>query len=160
EAEQISLGRRGAPKGLPFAPTPDPKQLQRLKNEAQAAAHLPHTNIVPVYAPGSEQSVHHNATPLTAGPTLAAPLWEFRRPAGLGEDAGRGSARGGRGGGLDGGGGRGGVGPGDGALRSGPGPLPDGGPAGGAGGRGAGARPPAGRGPPRRQAGQPHGGRP
>jgi hypothetical protein len=49
EAEQISLGRRVALKVLPFAATLDPNQLQRFKNEAQAAAHLQHTNIVPVY---------------------------------------------------------------------------------------------------------------
>jgi hypothetical protein len=38
EAEQISLGRRVALKVLPFASTLDPKQLQRFKNEAQAAS--------------------------------------------------------------------------------------------------------------------------
>ena len=48
EAEQISLGRRVAFKVLPFAAAMDPKQLQRFKNEAHAAAHLHHTNIVPV----------------------------------------------------------------------------------------------------------------
>jgi serine/threonine protein kinase len=50
EAEQISLGRRVALKVLPFAGPLDAKQLQRFKNEAQAAAHLHDTNIVPVYA--------------------------------------------------------------------------------------------------------------
>ena len=48
EAEQISLSRRVALKVLPFASTLDAKQLQRFKNEAQAAADLHHTNIVPV----------------------------------------------------------------------------------------------------------------
>src|SRR5262245_3237057 len=42
EAEQISLGRRVALKVLPFAAAVDAKQLQRFKNEAQAAAHRPH----------------------------------------------------------------------------------------------------------------------
>ena len=46
EAEQISLGRRVALKVLPFAATLDPRQLQRFKNEAQAAAALEHPNIV------------------------------------------------------------------------------------------------------------------
>src|SRR5262249_7399798 len=45
EAEQISLGRRVALKVLPFAAAMDSKQLQRFKNEAQAAAHLQHQNI-------------------------------------------------------------------------------------------------------------------
>src|SRR5262249_47324015 len=48
EAEQVSLARRVALKVLPFAATIDPRQLQRFKNEAQAAAQLHHTNIVPV----------------------------------------------------------------------------------------------------------------
>src|SRR5262249_3795963 len=42
EAMQLSLGRRVALKVLPFASTLDGKQLQRFKNEAQAAAHLHH----------------------------------------------------------------------------------------------------------------------
>src|SRR5262245_55942575 len=46
EAEQISLGRRVALKVLSFAAALDARQLRRFKNEAQAAAHLHHTNIV------------------------------------------------------------------------------------------------------------------
>src|SRR5262249_19018778 len=55
EAVQLSLGRRVALKVLPFASTLDARQLQRFKNEAQAAAHLHHTNIVPVFATGCER---------------------------------------------------------------------------------------------------------
>src|SRR6516165_7984937 len=40
EADQLSLGRRVALKVLPFAAALDARQLQRFKNEAQAAAHL------------------------------------------------------------------------------------------------------------------------
>ena len=47
EAEQLSLRRRVALKVLPFAAALDPRQLQRFKSEAQAAACLHHTNIVP-----------------------------------------------------------------------------------------------------------------
>jgi hypothetical protein len=71
EAEQISLGRRVAIKVLPFAAALDPKQLQRFKNEAQAAAHLHHTNIVPVYAVGCERGVHYYAMQYIEGQTLA-----------------------------------------------------------------------------------------
>src|SRR5262245_50696763 len=46
EAEQISLGRRVALKVLPFAATLDPRQLQRFKNEAMAAAALDHPHVV------------------------------------------------------------------------------------------------------------------
>jgi serine/threonine protein kinase len=71
EAEQMSLGRRVALKVLPFAATMDPRQLQRFKNEAQAAAGLHHTNIVPVYGVGSERGVHYYAMQFIEGRTLA-----------------------------------------------------------------------------------------
>jgi len=71
EAVQISLGRRVALKVLPFAATLDAKQLQRFKNEAQAAACLHHTNIVPVFAVGCERGVHYYAMQFIDGHTLA-----------------------------------------------------------------------------------------
>jgi len=52
EAEQLSLGRRVALKVLPFAATMDPRNLERFRNEAQAAAHLHHNHIVPVFGVG------------------------------------------------------------------------------------------------------------
>jgi serine/threonine protein kinase/Tfp pilus assembly protein PilF len=78
EAEQISLGRRVALKVLPFASTLDAKQLQRFKNEAQAAAGLHHTNIVPVFATGVERGVHYYAMQFIEGRTLAALIAELR----------------------------------------------------------------------------------
>jgi serine/threonine protein kinase/WD40 repeat protein len=83
EAVQISLGRRVALKVLPFAATLDGKQLQRFKNEAQAAAHLHHTNIVPVYGVGCERGVHYYAMQLIEGQTLAAMIRGLRQLAGL-----------------------------------------------------------------------------
>jgi serine/threonine protein kinase len=71
EAIQMSLGRRVALKVLPFAAALDSKQLQRFQNEAQAAAQLHHTNIVPVYAVGSERGVHYYAMQLIEGQNLA-----------------------------------------------------------------------------------------
>src|SRR5262249_47533690 len=59
EAEQISLRRRVALKVLPFAAALDTRQLQRFYTEARAEAHLHHTNIVPVYAVGSDRGVHY-----------------------------------------------------------------------------------------------------
>ena len=50
EAWQESLRRPVALKVLPFWSSTDPRQIARLKNEAQALAHLEHENIVPVYA--------------------------------------------------------------------------------------------------------------
>jgi serine/threonine protein kinase/tetratricopeptide (TPR) repeat protein len=78
EAEQISLGRRVALKVLPFASTLDPKQLQRFKNEAQAAAGLHHTNIVPVFATGCERGVHYYAMQYIEGHTLAEVIADSR----------------------------------------------------------------------------------
>ena len=71
EAEQISLNRRVALKVLPFAATMDPRQLQRFRNEAQAAACLHHANIVPVYGVGCERGVHYYAMQLIEGQSLA-----------------------------------------------------------------------------------------
>jgi WD40 repeat protein/serine/threonine protein kinase len=79
EARQLSLGRTVALKVLPFASTLDPRQLQRFKNEAQAAAGLHHTNIVPVYAVGCERRVHYYAMQYIDGHTLAALIRELRR---------------------------------------------------------------------------------
>jgi serine/threonine protein kinase len=82
EAEQLSLGRRIALKVLPFALTLDPRQLQRFKNEAQAAAHLHHSHIVPVYAVGCERGVHFYAMQFIEGQTLAEVIRDLRRLAG------------------------------------------------------------------------------
>jgi serine/threonine protein kinase len=87
EAEQLSLGRRVALKILPFAAALDPKQLQRFKNEAQAAAHLHHTNIVPVFGVGCERGVHYYAMQFIEGQTLAAVIAELRHSGG--NDEGR-----------------------------------------------------------------------
>jgi serine/threonine protein kinase len=84
EAEQVSLGRRVALKVLPFAAALDPKQLHRFKIEAQAAAHLQHQNIVPVYAVGCERGVHFYAMQFIDGQTVAALIRELRRDSGRG----------------------------------------------------------------------------
>ncbi len=82
EAQQLSLGRRVAVKVLSFAAALDPRHLQRFRNEAQAAAQLHHTNIVPVYAVGCERSVHFYAMQLIEGQSLADVIRELRRAAG------------------------------------------------------------------------------
>ena len=78
EAEQISLGRRVALKVLPFAAALDARQLQRFKNEAQAAACLHHTNIVPVFGVGCDRGVHYHAMQYIEGQTLAAIIKNLR----------------------------------------------------------------------------------
>ena len=90
EAEQISLGRRVALKVLPFAPALDARQLQRFQNEARAAAHLNHANVVPVYAVGCERGVHYYAMQYIEGQSLSALVEELRRIEGrAGDDAPR-----------------------------------------------------------------------
>src|SRR5207249_11044002 len=79
EAVQLSLGRRVALKVLPFAAALDGKQLQRFKTEAQAAAQLHHTNIVPVHAVGHERGVHYYAMQFIDGQSLAALIDELCR---------------------------------------------------------------------------------
>jgi serine/threonine protein kinase len=78
EAKQLSLGRRVALKVLPFASTLDPRHLQRFKIEAQAAALLHHTHIVPIYYVGCERGVHFYAMQLIEGQSLATVLHELR----------------------------------------------------------------------------------
>ncbi|MFN0053822.1 MAG: serine/threonine-protein kinase [Planctomycetales bacterium] len=82
EAVQLSLGRRVALKVLPFAATLDARQLQRFKNEAQAAALLHHPHIVPVFAVGCERGVHFYAMQLVDGQSLATLIRQLRRQAG------------------------------------------------------------------------------
>jgi serine/threonine protein kinase/Flp pilus assembly protein TadD len=87
EAVQLSLGRRVALKVLPFAAALDAKQLERFKNEAQAAAQLHHTNIVPVFGVGCERGLHFYAMQYIEGQTLAGVIRQLRQEAGI-EDRG------------------------------------------------------------------------
>ncbi len=79
EAEQLSLGRRVAIKVLPFAALLDPRQLQRFKNESQAAAMLKHPNIVGVHAVGFDRGMHFYAMELVRGQSLAEVIAELDR---------------------------------------------------------------------------------
>ncbi|MEM9365301.1 MAG: serine/threonine-protein kinase [Planctomycetota bacterium] len=78
EATQISLNRRVALKVLPMASGLDEVRLQRFRNEANAAATLHHTNIVPVHAVGSDRGVHFYAMQLIDGITLSNLLKDLR----------------------------------------------------------------------------------
>jgi len=70
-AEQVSLGRRVALKVLPTAAASTPANGWRFLHEAQAAAHLHHTNIVPVFAVGCDRGIDYYAMQYIDGPTLA-----------------------------------------------------------------------------------------
>ncbi len=79
EAKQISLDRRVALKVLPFAAVLDRKQIARFYNEAQAAAHLNHPNIVPVYSVGCDRGVHYYAMQFIEGQPLDLAIRQLRK---------------------------------------------------------------------------------
>jgi eukaryotic-like serine/threonine-protein kinase len=69
-ATQLSLGRHVALKLLSSCSPYHSKRLQRFKIEAQSAAMLSHSNIVPVYAVGEEAGFHFYAMKYICGQTL------------------------------------------------------------------------------------------
>jgi serine/threonine protein kinase/WD40 repeat protein len=79
EALQETLGRHVALKVLPFHALLNQTQRKRFRREAQAAARLHHTNIVPVYGVGECDGVHYYAMQLVQGQTLDEVLREVRR---------------------------------------------------------------------------------
>jgi serine/threonine protein kinase/WD40 repeat protein len=79
EAVQESLRRHVALKVLPAAGLRDPRYLERFRREAQAAARLHHTNIVPVFGVGEEHGVHYYAMQFIAGHGLDAVIAEVKR---------------------------------------------------------------------------------
>jgi eukaryotic-like serine/threonine-protein kinase len=78
EARQVSLDRRVALKVLPFAAVLDRKQVARFYNEAQAAAHLHHPNIVPVFSSGCDRGVHYYAMQFIEGQPLDLAIRQLR----------------------------------------------------------------------------------
>ncbi len=67
EAEQESLDRRVAVKVLPQSSLLSRRQLQRFHREAQTAAGLHHTNVVPVFGVGEEGGYHYIVMQLIPG---------------------------------------------------------------------------------------------
>ncbi|MEM9659830.1 MAG: serine/threonine-protein kinase, partial [Planctomycetota bacterium] len=78
EAEQLSLERRVALKILPFAAVLDPRQLERFKIEARAAATLDHPAAVSIYAVGCERGVHYLAMQWIEGQSLGEAIAAMR----------------------------------------------------------------------------------
>ncbi len=71
EAEQQSLKRHVAVKVLGPSVAGSPKQLQRFRREAEAAAWLHHTNIVPVFGTGECDGLHFYAMQYIDGVPLS-----------------------------------------------------------------------------------------
>lgn len=69
-AQQVSLKRAVALKVLSANIGVTAQSLQRFRREAEAAAKLHHTNIVPVYGIGAQNGTHFYAMELIDGPSL------------------------------------------------------------------------------------------
>src|SRR5579864_2962962 len=79
EARQVSLNRKVALKVLGGGLGLTAKAVQRFQREAEAAAKLHHTNIVPVYATGEQDGSHFYAMELIEGPSLDQVLRQLRQ---------------------------------------------------------------------------------
>jgi serine/threonine protein kinase len=78
DARQVSLNRRVALKVLFGGIGLTPNGVQRFRREAETAAKLHHTNIVPVYAIGEEDGIHFYAMELIDGPSLDHVIRQMR----------------------------------------------------------------------------------
>jgi predicted Zn-dependent protease len=70
KARQVSLNRLVALKVLSSSLGLSAKAVLRFRREAEAAAKLHHTNIVPIYATGDEDGTYYYAMELIEGPSL------------------------------------------------------------------------------------------
>src|SRR5262245_3249470 len=79
EARQVSLNRKVALKVLSSGLGLSPKAVPPFRREAEAAAKLHHTNIVPVHPPREENGTHFYAMELIEGPSLDAVIRQLRQ---------------------------------------------------------------------------------
>jgi serine/threonine protein kinase len=82
EAQQVSLNRRVALKVLRPGLGLTYQAVERFRREAEAAARLHHTNIVPVYATGEQDDTPFYVMELIDGPSLDCVLRELRESVG------------------------------------------------------------------------------
>lgn len=78
EAEQRSLKRHVALKVISFLIAGSEKPLRRFRREAESAASLHHSNIVPVYGIGEDHGLQYYAMQLIDGVTLAGIIQHLR----------------------------------------------------------------------------------
>lgn len=78
EARQISLNRRVALKVMNAPLGLTPQGVQRFHREAEAAARLHHSNIVPIHASGESEGVPYYAMELIEGPSLDRVIKQLR----------------------------------------------------------------------------------
>jgi serine/threonine protein kinase len=79
EADEEILGRRVALKVLPGGAISNPRQVERFRREAKAAARLHHTNIVPVFGVGEYAGQPYYVMEYIDGHGLDVVLKELRR---------------------------------------------------------------------------------
>src|SRR5689334_9932073 len=79
EAVQLPLHRRVALKVLGPGIGLTRRAVDRFRREAEAAAKLHHTNIVPVYAIGEQDGTHFYAMELIDGPSLDLVVRQLRQ---------------------------------------------------------------------------------
>lgn len=79
EAEQLTLGRRVAVKVLPRHALTRERDIRRFEREAQTAAKLHHSNIVPVFGVGQDDGHHYIVMQLIRGVGLDEILSETKR---------------------------------------------------------------------------------
>ncbi len=80
EARQLSLNRKVALKVLSGGLGLSSKAVVRFRREAEAAAKLHHTNIVPIYATGEHEGTHFYAMEFVEGPSLNVVVRQMRSP--------------------------------------------------------------------------------
>ena len=78
EAVQVSLGRKVALKILSTGLGLTPQAVQRFQREAESAAKLHQTNIIPIYATGAQDGIHFYAMELIEGPSLDHVIRQMR----------------------------------------------------------------------------------
>jgi serine/threonine protein kinase/predicted Zn-dependent protease len=86
-AEQGTLRRTVALKVLPIDLTASPARVERFKREAESAARLHHSNIVPIFAAGAEEGQHWIAMEFVEGTSLDRLLDGMRAKRGGGGDS-------------------------------------------------------------------------
>jgi serine/threonine protein kinase len=87
EARQRSLNRQVALKVLSVGLGLTTKAIMRFKREAEAAAKLHHTNIVPIYFTGAEDRIPYYAMELVDGPSLDKVIRHLRGRSGAGSNS-------------------------------------------------------------------------